>query len=94
MHQQLDCFATSEKFFKRYLGFNNLVHADPTLKPFADLITIRTSQLNACAFCVDMHVQEARIHGKRGLRLHHLAVWAGPVSFPPANAPRWLGPKP
>lgn len=75
MHQRLDYFATSEKFFKGYLDFNNLVHADPGLKEFADLVTIRASQLNACAFCLDMHVKEARIHGERELRLHHLAIW-------------------
>ena len=36
---------------------------------------LRASQLNGCAFCVDMHVKEAKIHGDRELRLHHVAVW-------------------
>ena len=27
--------------------------------------TLRTSQLNGCAFCVDMHVKEATVHGER-----------------------------
>ncbi|MFL5814107.1 MAG: carboxymuconolactone decarboxylase family protein [Bdellovibrionia bacterium] len=40
-----------------------------------DLINIRASQLNGCAFCVDMHVKEARIHGERDLRVHHVAIW-------------------
>lgn len=83
MHQRLDYFTTSEKFFKSYLEFNNLVHADPTLKEFADLVTIRASQLNACAFCVDMHVKEAKIHGERELRLHHLAIWRESHLFSP-----------
>jgi AhpD family alkylhydroperoxidase len=39
------------------------------------LVDIRASQLNGCAFCLDMHVKEARIQGERELRLHHLAVW-------------------
>ena len=83
MHQRLDYFATSEKFFKAYLDFNNLVHGDPTLKEFADLVTIRASQLNACAFCLDMHVKEARLHGERELRLHHLAIWRESSLFSP-----------
>lgn len=83
MHQRLDYFATSEKFFKKYLEFNNLVHEDPTLKEFADLVTVRASQLNACAFCVDMHVKEAKIHGERELRLHHLAIWRESHLFTP-----------
>ncbi len=41
----------------------------------ADLVHIRASQLNGCAFCLDMHVKEATIHGERALRLHHIAVW-------------------
>jgi AhpD family alkylhydroperoxidase len=44
----------------------------PTL---LDLVHIRASQLNGCAFCLDMHSKEARIHGERELRLYHLPVW-------------------
>lgn len=83
MHQRLDYFATSEKLFKGYLAFNDLVHAEPSLKEFADLVTIRASQLNACAFCLDMHIKEAKIHGERELRLHHLAVWRESGLFSP-----------
>jgi AhpD family alkylhydroperoxidase len=45
---------------------------DPTLK---HLIDIRVSQLNGCAFCLDMHAKEAKIAGERELRLYHLAAW-------------------
>ncbi|HET9237147.1 MAG TPA: carboxymuconolactone decarboxylase family protein [Oligoflexus sp.] len=40
-----------------------------------DLVNIRASTLNGCAFCLDMHVKEARIHGERDLRVHHTHVW-------------------
>lgn len=39
------------------------------------LVDIRASQLNGCAFCLDMHIKQATLHGERALRLHHLAVW-------------------
>ncbi|NKF22097.1 carboxymuconolactone decarboxylase family protein [Solimonas marina] len=39
------------------------------------LIDIRASQLNGCAFCLDMHVKQAKLHGERELRLHHIAIW-------------------
>lgn len=83
MHQRLDYFATSEAFSKKYLEFNNLVHGEASLKEFADLVTIRASQLNGCAFCLDMHVKEARLHGERELRLHHLAIWRESGLFTP-----------
>jgi AhpD family alkylhydroperoxidase len=39
------------------------------------LVEIRASQMNGCAFCLDMHVKEAKIAGERDLRLHHIAAW-------------------
>lgn len=44
-------------------------------KSILHLVDLRASQLNGCAFCVDMHVKEARIDGERELRLHHVTVW-------------------
>ncbi|MBX7489823.1 carboxymuconolactone decarboxylase family protein [Qipengyuania sp. GH25] len=39
------------------------------------LVEIRASQLNGCAYCLDMHVKEAKIAGERELRLLHIPVW-------------------
>jgi AhpD family alkylhydroperoxidase len=44
----------------------------PTL---LDLVHIRASQVNGCAFCLDMHIKEAKIHGERDLRLYHIPIW-------------------
>src|SRR5262249_37448877 len=44
-------------------------------KTLIDLVNIRASQLNGCAFCLDMHVKEAKIHGERELRLYHIPIW-------------------
>ena len=45
---------------------------DPLIK---ELIKIRSSQLNGCLFCLDMHVKEAKLHGEQELRLYHLTAW-------------------
>lgn len=45
---------------------------DPTM---LHLVDIRASQMNGCAFCLDMHVKQARLHGERELRLYHVAIW-------------------
>ncbi|MFD5710616.1 carboxymuconolactone decarboxylase family protein [Streptomyces pharetrae] len=45
---------------------------DPAL---AELVQIRASQLNRCAFCLDMHVAIARKEGVSERRLDLLAVW-------------------
>ncbi|WP_312974382.1 carboxymuconolactone decarboxylase family protein [Atlantibacter sp.] len=45
---------------------------DSTIK---NLIDIRVSQLNGCAFCLDMHVKQAKLKEERELRIHHLTIW-------------------
>src|SRR5260370_24408110 len=45
---------------------------DPGL---AELIKIRASQLNHCAFCLDMHTHDARKRGEGEQRLALLAAW-------------------
>jgi len=40
-----------------------------------ELVKIRASQMNGCLFCLDMHVKEAKIHGERELRIHHVPLW-------------------
>ena len=45
---------------------------DSTLKA---LIEIRVSQINGCAYCVDLHASEAREHGVEQQRLDCLSVW-------------------
>lgn len=45
---------------------------DSTIK---NLIEIRVSQLNGCAFCLDMHVKQAKLKEERELRIHHLPIW-------------------
>jgi AhpD family alkylhydroperoxidase len=45
---------------------------DPLLR---ELIRVRASQLNGCAYCVDMHTKDARAAGETEQRLYTLPVW-------------------
>jgi AhpD family alkylhydroperoxidase len=45
---------------------------DPKLR---ELIRIRASQLNGCAYCVDMHTKDARAVGETEQRIYGLSVW-------------------
>ena len=40
-----------------------------------DLIKIRSSQINGCAFCIDMHTREARKNGETEQRIYLLNAW-------------------
>lgn len=54
---------------EQYVGSTGL---SPTL---LGLIKTRASQLNGCAFCIDMHTREARAHGESEERLYMLNAW-------------------
>lgn len=50
--------------------------AEPSLgKNLTHLVKLRASQLNRCAFCLNMHSDEARKDGESQLRLDVLAAW-------------------
>lgn len=69
---RLDYFKQSADLSRKYLDFSMAFRMDKTLSLLVD---IRASQLNGCAFCLDMHVKQATLHGERELRLHHVAIW-------------------
>ena len=48
------------------------VDFDPRLR---ELVRVRASQLNGCAYCIDMHSKDARAIGETEQRLYGLAAW-------------------
>lgn len=50
-------------------------------KSLIELVKIRASQINGCAFCLDMHTREARKLGETEERLHVLAAWHESPAF-------------
>src|SRR6202142_3796823 len=53
---------------------------DPRLR---ELIRIRASQLNGCAYCIDMHTKDARAIGETEQRLYGVAAWQETPYFTP-----------
>lgn len=77
---RLDPGALAPALFKKYLDFALSIQMDEGL---GHLVDMRASQLNGCAFCLDMHVKQAKIAGERELRLHHVAIWRESPLFSP-----------
>ncbi|MCL6563728.1 MAG: carboxymuconolactone decarboxylase family protein [Firmicutes bacterium] len=48
-----------------------------------ELVKIRVSQINGCAYCLDMHTKNARVAGEREQRLYALAAWREAPFFTP-----------
>src|SRR4051812_16423607 len=83
MQPRLDYFATSPRLGKMLSELSQAVKQASIPVSLIHLVDLRASQLNGCAFCVDMHVKEAKIHGERELRLHHVSVWRESPLFTP-----------
>jgi len=75
MTQRIAYSHQSPKLFQKFREFSAAIREAGIDQAIYDLVDIRASQLNGCAFCLDMHVKEAKIHGERELRLHHLSIW-------------------
>ena len=67
---QLD--AVAQRQYGALLRLNAANPIDPAL---AHLIEIRASQINGCAFCLDMHWKDAKAHGETDERLYMIAAW-------------------
>ncbi|MER6380234.1 carboxymuconolactone decarboxylase family protein [Streptomyces sp. NPDC001250] len=71
---RLDFARSAPKVFRAIIGFDAAARQglDPAL---AELIQIRSSHLNHCAYCLHMHTNDARKAGESEDRLHMVAVW-------------------
>ena len=51
--------------------------AQSTIEPkLKHMLKLRASQINGCAYCIDMHWKDARAHGETEQRLYGLDAWA------------------
>jgi len=58
-----------------YRAMNALDGAIELDSSLRDLVSLRASILNGCAYCVDLHTIDAAARGERAQRLHAVAVW-------------------
>lgn len=63
------------------LGLENYLAGTELERSLAELIKIRASQLNGCAFCLDMHHRDARQAGADQRRLDVLSAWREAPTF-------------
>ena len=61
--------------FQALVALQRAVEASGLERPLLELVKIRASQINGCAYCLDMHTQDARALGESEQRIHVLAAW-------------------
>ncbi|HEX6975962.1 MAG TPA: carboxymuconolactone decarboxylase family protein [Vicinamibacterales bacterium] len=57
------------------LGLEKQVHQSGLDERLLDLVRMRASQINGCAYCLDMHSKDARAAGETEQRLYGLSAW-------------------
>ena len=73
---------------QRYVNESGLEHS------LLELVKMRASQINGCAFCLDMHSKDARAAGETEQRLYCSMPGASRRSIPSVSARRSSGPRP
>jgi AhpD family alkylhydroperoxidase len=61
--------------YNAILGLEKFIESTPLIRTHKDLIKIRASQINGCAFCIDMHTKDARKAGETEQRIYSLNAW-------------------
>ncbi len=75
MTPRLNAFAAAPAPMKSWLEFSQGLLKCGLEESLIDLVKIRASQINRCAFCLDMHTAEARKRGETEQRLYLLDAW-------------------
>ncbi len=81
MQTRLDYYNIQPAAMKAMMGLENAVTAGAIEKPLAELIRMRVSQINGCAYCMDMHSQDMMKAGESAQRIFVLNGWRDSPAF-------------
>jgi AhpD family alkylhydroperoxidase len=73
------------KFTKRFVGASLVLDQSSLPKVTQELVSLRASQINGCAVCIDMHTKEAAAAGESAVRLNLVAAWREATVFTDAE---------
>lgn len=76
MQPRLNAQKTSPAAYNAMLGLEMFIRKSSKLETsLVELIKMRASQINGCAYCIDMHSKDARAQGESEQRLYALSAW-------------------
>lgn len=76
MASRLDYAQVEPEGYRILVTLNRFVKNCGLEHPLLELIKIRASQINGCAYCIDMHTKDARLAGETEQRIYALNAWA------------------
>jgi AhpD family alkylhydroperoxidase len=75
MEPRIKVTSTNPGAYKAMLGLESYLHQCGLDKKLLDLVRLRVSQINGCAYCLDMHWKDLRAAGESEQRLYGLDAW-------------------
>ncbi len=75
MKPRINIAHVSPAAYKAVLGLEQFVRSTGIDPRILELIKIRASQINGCAYCIDMHTKDARAAGETEQRIYSLDAW-------------------
>ncbi|NEW92461.1 carboxymuconolactone decarboxylase family protein [Rhodopseudomonas sp. BR0M22] len=75
MTPRLNPSAAAPDAYKAMVALETYIQASGLEPSLIELVKMRASQINGCAFCLDMHSKDARAHGETEQRLYLLDAW-------------------
>lgn len=75
MTQRMDYLKTAPDGYRAMAGLQKYVNECGLEPKLLELVKLRASQINGCAYCLDMHTKDARAMGETEQRLYLLSAW-------------------
>ncbi|MFY0804501.1 carboxymuconolactone decarboxylase family protein [Peribacillus frigoritolerans] len=75
MEQRINYMKTNREVVKLMMGLEEYKKTTEIDSTLIELIKIRASQINGCAYCLDMHTKDARAMGETEQRIYCLSAW-------------------
>ena len=75
MKSRINFYQAAPETIKSLSALETLVQGSGLEQSLIELVKTRASQINGCAFCINMHTQDARKHGETEQRLYLLNAW-------------------
>jgi AhpD family alkylhydroperoxidase len=75
MNQRLDFYSSGPAAIKAMVGLEQRINKSQLEQPLVELVRLRASQINGCAYCMDLHSSDARKAGEDARRLATLSAW-------------------
>ena len=72
---RIDINRDARELYRAYLGLDRAVSESVLPRELAELVRIRASQINGCAYCIDMHTRDALAGGDSQQRLFATGAW-------------------